>query len=205
MSRSITSVVRGRALNSGTQNKGRLATYVAPVTHTRLPGPGSVARVTILSGSELGQAASTTINSTSDTVLFTYSYSPALPTSKIIVDYVVDKYVVSGNASSGNDAFESWITVNNNKIASGFQQWLYAVEDATNHAPGSGGRSGALFPLMGAYNNVNNNGNINNNYNQYGLVPVSISAKAKRTSGDDAIAITSSNNATWLRITEVVA
>jgi hypothetical protein len=159
----------------------------------------------MLNGSELGQSTSITVNSTSDTVLFTYSYLPALPTSKIIVDYAIAKYAVGGNASSGSDAFESRILVQGVQVASGFQQWLYAVEDASNHAPGSGGRSGALFPLMGAYNNINNNGNINNNYNQYGVTPITISAVIKRTAGDDLVIVTSSDNGTWLRITEVVA
>ena len=202
MSRSITSVVRGRALNSSAQNSGRLSTYVAPVTHTRHPGAGTVARITMLNGIELGQVDPVEISSTNETVLFVYTYMPALPTSKIIVDYAT-RYIVSGNTSSGSgtDSFESHLTVQDARIASGFQQWLYAGDTA----PGTGTRSGVLFPLMGAYNNVNNNGNVNNNYNQNGLRPLTITVRVNRGAGDDTATISSSANGTWLRITEVVA
>ena len=202
MSRSITSVVRGRALNSSTQNNGRLSTYVAPVTHTRHPGAGSVARVTMLNGIELGQNDPVIINSTDETPLFVYKYMPALPTSKIIVDYVT-KYTVGGNTSSatGADAFESQIIVQDTRVGYGYQRWLYSGDTA----PGTGTRSGVLFPLMGAYNNVNNNGNVNNNYNENGLTPLTITVTVSRGMGDDTATISSSRNGTWLRITEVVA
>lgn len=200
MSRSITSVVRGRALNSSTQNNGRLSTYVAPVTHTRHPGAGTVARITMLNGVELGQDDPVIIDSADDTILFAYAYMPALPTSKIIVDYTT-RYVVSGTSETGTDSFESIITVQNTRIAKGFQQWTYSGSSA----PGTGTRSGVLFPLMGAYNNVNNNGNVNNNHNQNGLTPLMIIGRVTRNVGNDTATITSSDNGTWLRITEVVA
>lgn len=201
MSRSITSVVRGRALNSSTQNNGRLSTYVAPVTHTRHPGAGTVARVTMLNGIELGQVDPVDITA-DQTTLFVYTYMPALPTSKIIVDYVT-KYIVGGNSSliTGNDSFESHLIVQDTRIASGFQQWLYRGDTAL----GTGTRSGVLFPLMGAYNNVNNNGNVSNNYNQNGLTPLTITVRVNRGVGDDTATISSSAHGTWLRITEVVA
>jgi hypothetical protein len=201
MSRSITSVVRGRAINSSTQNRGRLSTYMSPVTHTRHPGAGTVARITMLNGNELGQSETVEINSTAETTLFVYTYMPALPTSKIIVDYTT-RYTVTGNTSleSGADSFESRLTIQGARVANGFQQWLYAGDTA----PGTGTRSGVLFPLMGAYNNVNNNGNVNN-YNQNGVLPLTIIVRVKRGVGDDTAIINSSAHGTWLRITEVVA
>ena len=203
MSRSIASVVRGRALNSSTQNNGRLSTFVAPVTHTRHLGAGTVARVTMLNGVELGQNNPVIINSTDGTDLFVYTYMPALPTSKIIVDYAT-RYTVDGNTHlvTGIDTFESHITVQDTRIASGFQQWLYVN---TTLESGTGTRSGVLFPLMGAYNNVNNNGNVNNNYNENGLTPLTITVRVVRNIGDNTVTISSSANGTWLRITEIVA
>ena len=200
MSRSITSVVRGRALNSNTQNQGRVATYVAPVSHTRYPGPGSVARVTMLSGAELGQAASTVSVGTTNTVVASYSYTPALSNSKIIVDYT-SQYAVGGSAGSMTDAFLSQIRVQDSIISESAQQWIYSDPVA----PGTGTRSGVLFPLMGAYNNVNNGGNIDNSTMLQSITPVVISVRVQRTGGDDTVTVASSATRTWLRITEVVA
>ena len=173
---------------------------MAPVSHTRYPGPGTVARVIMLSGTDLGQADSTVSVGTSNTLIVSYTYVPVLSNSKIIVDYT-SQYALNGSAGSGTDAFKSQITVQDTVISESAQQWIYSDPVAS----GTGTRSGVLFPLMGAYNNVNNGGNNDNSTMLNSITPVVISVRVQRTGGDDILSVLSSASRTWMRITETVA
>ena len=135
---------------------------------------GQVLRIVMLPFNEIGQAATTNITS-SYVNIFSYSYTPVCPTSRIIVEYCT-KYNFPGAL---NDNCVSRIQVNGSDISQGIQ----------NASENGAGRTSSLFPLMGSYTNGD-------------LSAKTITASAVRTSGDDTLTVYG-DIGTWLKITEI--
>jgi hypothetical protein len=137
--------------------------------------PGQVVNVMMLSNTDLSQNAISIGGGDVSGTLFSYVYQPKIANSYILCEYQTI-YKVGGN---GNDYAEGFIFVSNNKISQTYQQWL-----GTN--PGTGTRSGTIFPIVGRYTNAN------------------LTAKTIRVdvhTSTDQIDI-SADNSTWLKITE---
>ena len=138
--------------------------------------PGQVINVAMLSYSDLGQSAMSIGGGDVSGTLFSYSYQPKIANSYLLFEYQTI-YKVDGD---GDDYAEGFIFVSNNKISQTYQQWLGTV-------PGTGTRSGTIFPIVGRYTNA------------------SLSAKTIRVdvhTSTDQIDI-SADLSTWLKITEI--
>jgi hypothetical protein len=104
---------------------------------------GEVIKMTVLVGSDLSGSNPTTVNSTADTSIASYSYTPVSSSSYIVIEYQT-RYTISGSTA---DDFVSRIAVDGVEQSYSIQYWL--------NASGGGTRSGVLFPLMARYTNSN--------------------------------------------------
>jgi hypothetical protein len=107
------------------------------------------------------------------------TYSPALRSSRILVEYHA-QYTVNG---SGSDNFHSTIKVNGDEITWRDQVWV------ASETGGGGTRSATLFPISMAYNNSDEDS-------------LEIKVCAKRNGSDDTLSVDTSS--AYLKITEVV-
>ena len=129
-----------------------------------------------------GSPATVTVNSTTDTTIADYSYTPVSANSTIIIEFNT-KYDIGGNDA---DSFYSQILVGTTLAAS--TQRAYNTQKFVNNN-GGGTRSGALFPIMGGYTNTSTAAKL-------------ITIQARRISSDDNI-IFQRDISTWLKITEI--
>jgi len=141
---------------------------------------GQVANMRILNKTDIGQAATITINANVTTTLFTYSYTPECANSYIVVDYQT-KYFFGG---SNADSLYAYAYVNDgtdNRVGETYQQWI--------DAQGGGTRSGTIFPIVGRYSNANK------------------TAKTIRVdvfnNTNDTLTVTGDDIMTFLKITEI--
>jgi hypothetical protein len=141
--------------------------------------PGQVINVAMLNYSDLSQTPITVGPGDASSNIFSYSYTPKNATSYILMEYQTI-YNVGGN---GPDFAEAFLFVNdasNNLISQTFQQW-------TGVNPGTGTRSGTVFPIVGRYTNTN---------------VTSKTISVSLNTATDAIVV-SADNSTWLKITEI--
>lgn len=142
---------------------------------------GSVLKDTMLSNSEVTVISTTIAQTTSNVNFVTYNYTPVSSSSYLMIDFHLSKYVLGG---SMDDDYYSILLVDGTEIAYGYQKF-------NDDSPGTNGRSGVLFPLMGRYTNSSTSAK-------------QIQIAARRGSADDNISIDSGTPQTmWLRITEV--
>lgn len=142
--------------------------------------PGTVLNTVMTNIS--GSPATVTVNSTTDTTIADYSYTPVSANSTIIIEFNT-KYDIGGNDA---DSFYSQILVGTTLAAS--TQRAYNTQKFVNNN-GGGTRSGALFPIMGGYTNTSTAAKL-------------ITIQARRISSDDNI-IFQRDISTWLKIKEI--
>jgi hypothetical protein len=105
--------------------------------------PGEVIKMTVLVGADLTGGSTTTISTSSDTDVASYSYTPVSSNSYLVIDFIT-RYTVVGAAA---DDFVSRIAVDGAEQSYNNQVWI--------NGAGGGTRSGTLFPLMARYTNSN--------------------------------------------------
>jgi hypothetical protein len=106
-------------------------------------GVGEIIKMTVLVGADLTGGSTTTISTTSDTDVASYSYTPVSSNSYLVIEFTTRYFVVGAAA----DDYVSRIAVDGAEQSYNVQVW-------TNGA-GGGTRSGTLFPLMARYTNSN--------------------------------------------------
>jgi hypothetical protein len=104
---------------------------------------GEIIKMTVLVGADLTGGSTTTISTTSDTDVASYSYTPVSSNSYLVIEFTTRYFVVGAAA----DDYVSRIAVDGAEQSYNVQVW-------TNGA-GGGTRSGTLFPLMARYTNSN--------------------------------------------------
>jgi hypothetical protein len=112
--------------------------------------PGQIVNVTMLSNTDLGQ--NNLIINPDDTdgrinrtkTVFSYSYSPKIANSYILIKYQTI-YVLNG---SNNDEIYAYLYGDNTTepLSYTYQHWVDGV--------GGGTRSGTIFPIVGRYTNI---------------------------------------------------
>jgi hypothetical protein len=105
--------------------------------------PGEIIKMTVLVGADLTGGSTTTISTSSDTDVASYSYTPVSSNSYLVIEFTTRYFVVGAAA----DDYVSRIAVDGAEQSYNVQVW-------TNGA-GGGTRSGTLFPLMARYTNSN--------------------------------------------------
>ena len=142
---------------------------------------GQVIQDKMLSNSEFTVNNTTVATSNTDTILATYSYTPVSNSSYLLIHFHCGRYDASNNGSNtGTDSWFSRILVDGAEISYAWQQTYTS----------NGGRSGALFPLIGRYTNSN-------------TTAKSITIGVRRDSADDNIVVSNSSTSMWMRITEI--
>ena len=106
-------------------------------------GVNEIIKMTVLVGADLTGGSTTTISTTSDTDVASYSYTPVSSNSYLVIEFTTRYFVVGAAA----DDYVSRIAVDGAEQSYNVQVW-------TNGA-GGGTRSGTLFPLMARYTNSN--------------------------------------------------
>ena len=104
---------------------------------------GEIIKMTVLVGADLTGGSTTTISTSSDTDVASYSYTPVSSNSYLVIDFIT-RYTVVGGAA---DDFVSRIAVDGAEQSYNNQVWI--------NGAGGGTRSGTLFPLMARYTNSN--------------------------------------------------
>jgi hypothetical protein len=104
---------------------------------------GEIIKMTVLVGADLTGGSTTTISTSSDTDVASYSYTPVSSNSYLVIDFIT-RYTVVGAAA---DDFVSRIAVDGAEQSYNNQVWI--------NGAGGGTRSGVLFPLMARYTNSN--------------------------------------------------
>jgi len=139
---------------------------------------GQVVNVCMLSNTDINQTTQTVADNSTNTI-FTYSYTPIIANSYIIVEYQTINFS-SGSAGDEIYAYLYSHDANDNRIGTTYQRWIAAN--------GGGTRSGTLFPIVGRYTNTNKNAKI-------------IRVDINNNSND--ILTVNGDNSTWLKITEI--
>ncbi len=139
--------------------------------------PGEIIKTTVLVGSDLTGSNPTTINSTSDTDVASYSYTPVSSSSYILIEFQT-RYTIAGAAE---DNYISRIAVDGAEQTYGQQYWI--------NGAGGGTRSGVLFPLMARYTNSNTSAK-------------TISVTVRRGVSDDNATV-QKDSTTVMKITEI--
>jgi hypothetical protein len=136
---------------------------------------GQVIKTFMFDNVELNQS-SQSINGGATSTIFSFNYTPSSTNSYILLEYQTI-YTFGG---SNSDDMIAKMYVSGGEISSTYQNWV--------GAEGGGSRSGAIFPIVGRYTNINT------------------SAKVIRVdvinSTDDLVTV-QSNNSSWLKITEI--
>lgn len=127
---------------------------------------GQVINMEFLQGSDISQYVGS-VGSASYTTVATYNYSPLYANSKIITEYHA-RYTVGGSSGAGLDAFNSRINMAGTQVALRYQQWPQDPDG------GGGTRSGTIFPIMGAIDNLH-------------ASDITILVQIQRASGDDSV------------------
>jgi len=139
--------------------------------------PGQIVNVAMFSNTDLSQNDLNIGGGVTSTV-FSYSYSPKIANSYILIEYQTI-YTLGG---SNNDEMFAYLYGDNTgpRLSYTYQHWVDGV--------GGGTRSGTIFPIVGRYTNTD------------------ITAKDIRVDvynhTDDTVNI-QSNSSTWLKITEI--
>ena len=138
---------------------------------------GEVIKMTVLVGADLTGGSTTTISTTSDTDVASYSYTPVSSNSYLLIEFIT-RYSVAGSAA---DDFVSRIAVDGAEQSYNNQVWI--------NGAGGGTRSGTLFPLMARYTNSN-------------TTAKTISVTVRRGTSDDNATVYK-DAATVMKITEI--
>ena len=147
--------------------------------------PGQTVNTVMLSNSDLNQAvdlnqAALTITVPHTNTLFTYSYTPVIANSYLMIEY----QTIYSLIGSGGDSAWAYLNVydtSDHRISQTYQQW--------NSAIGGGTRSGTIFPIVGRYTNSNTS-------------QKTIRVDVFNNTHADNITI-NSDISTWLKITEI--
>lgn len=141
--------------------------------------PGQVVNVSMLNNTQLGQTIvgnSTVAAAMQYYQVFTYDYTPKIATSYILIEYQTI-YTVGG---SGYDTLNASLRVNGQEISTTYQQWIDGA--------GGGSRSGAIFPIVGRYENST-------------TLAKTIRVYLNNDTNDTVTV--NGDNSTWLKITEI--
>ena len=143
--------------------------------------PGQIVNVSILSNTDLNQLSpSQTVNVSSTKTIFTYSYTPKIANSYIIIEYQTINY----SGGSANDEIYAYLYSYDsidNRIGTTYQKWM--------NGAGGGTRSGTLFPIVGRYTNTDTNSK-------------TIRVDINNNGSNDQLTV-NGDNSTWLKITEI--
>jgi hypothetical protein len=142
--------------------------------------PGQIVNVNMLSNVDLSQISpSQTVNTTSTKTIFTYSYTPKIANSYIIIEYQTIYY---SNGASADEIYAYLYAhdASDNRIGTTYQRWV--------GSGGGGTRSGALFPIVGRYTNADT---------------VAKTIRVDIYNNADDVLTVNSDNSTWLKITEI--
>lgn len=123
---------------------------------------GQILNAVFLNEGDLGKSSTTSITSTTETTLVSYTYTPVSSSSKIYVEF--DGYV--NIPGSGTDEFETYLNIGGSRV-----QTNYVKYDGGSSG-GGGGRGNPPFPINGYYTNS-------------GTSNITISISGKRTNSDD--------------------
>jgi hypothetical protein len=141
--------------------------------------PGQTVNTLMLSNDDLNQNG-LTITASQTNTLFTYSYTPVISNSYLIIEY----QSIYSLAGAANDSVYAYLNVydnTNHRISLTYQQW--------NNGVGGGTRSGTIFPIIGRYTNNDTTTKI-------------IRVDVYNNTDADNITI-NSDISTWLKITEI--
>lgn len=139
--------------------------------------PGEIIKMTVLVGADLTGGSTTTISTSSDTDVASYSYTPVSSNSYLVIEFTT-RYSVAGAAA---DDFVSRIAVDGAEQSYNVQVWI--------NGAGGGTRSGTLFPLMARYTNSSTSAK-------------TISATVRRGTTDDNATVYK-DTTTVMKITEI--
>jgi len=141
--------------------------------------PGQLVNIEMLSYADLGQ--STRDVSAGNTIsLFSYSYTPKIANSYLIVEYQ-SAYFLNGSGADSIDGYLYVTDVSKNTISHTYQQWA--------NSAGGGTRSGTMFPIVGRYTNES-------------VTAKSISVEVQNVTIGDTVEV-AGDMSTWLKITEI--
>jgi hypothetical protein len=148
--------------------------------------PGQVVNTVMLSNTDLEQAVNNEYNNAfvispdNTNTLFTYSYTPVIANSYLVVEYQTI-YSLVGASSDSIQAYLNVYDSYDNRISQTYQQW--------NNGAGGGTRSGTIFPILGRYTNYNTD-------------TKTIRVDVYNSTDSDNLTI-NSDISTWLKITEI--
>lgn len=123
---------------------------------------GQLLNVVLLNEGHLSMSNTATINSTTETTLVSYTYTPVSSNSKIYVEFDGNTYI-NGH---GNDEFDTYLNIGGSRVQANF------VRFDGGGSGGGGGRGNAPFPISGYFTNSNTSN-------------LTISITGKRSSSDD--------------------
>jgi hypothetical protein len=142
---------------------------------------GQVANITMKNASEIGQVATLTVLHGATSQVFSFSYTPKIANSYLIIEYQCN-YKVDGGAADSVTAFLNVEdTSGYNRLTANIQYWL--------NAQGGGTRSGTMLPITGRYTNTDTTAK---------RITVDV---ANGTDADNMYLY--SNDCCWLKITEI--
>ena len=129
---------------------------------------GQLLNVVLLNEGHLSMSSTATINSTTETTLVSYTYTPVSSSSKIFVEF--DGSVYIGGTST--DDFDTYLNIGGTRVQANF------IRFDGNTPGGGGGRGNPPFPISGYYTNSSTSN-------------LTISITGKRNSSDDNLDLSS--------------
>jgi len=142
---------------------------------------GQVANITMKNASEIGQVATKTVAHGATSQVFSFSYTPKIANSYLIIEYQCNYKVDGGGADNVAAFLNVQDTSGYNRLTANIQYWL--------NAQGGGTRSGTMLPITGRYTNTDTTAK---------LITVDVN------NGTDADNLyINSNDCCWLKITEI--
>lgn len=123
---------------------------------------GQLLNVVLLNEGHLSMSSTATINSTTETTLVSYTYTPVSSSSKIYVEFDGSVNI----PGSSTDDFDTYLNIGGTRVQANF------IRFDGSSVGGGGGRGNAPFPISGYYTNSSTSN-------------LTISITGKRNSSDD--------------------
>lgn len=176
--------INSRTLNRSVSQQYNMVNFMKPIsnavyTNTQIVA-GQLVNIEMLSNTDLGQSVVRDVSAGDIISLFSYSYTPKIANSYLVIEYQTI-YFLNGSGADSIDAYIHVTDVSKNTISHTYQQWA--------NGAGGGTRSGTIFPIVGRYTNTS-------------VTAKSISVEIQNVTDADTVEV-AGDISTWLKITEI--
>ena len=175
--------INSRTLNRSVSQQDNMVNFMKPISNAVYPNTqivaGQLVNIEMLSNTDLGQSMRD-VSAGNIISLFSYSYTPKIANSYIVIEYQ-SIYFLNGSGADSIDGYLYVTDVSKNTISHTYQQWA--------NSAGGGTRSGTMFPIVGRYTNTS-------------VTAKSISVEVQNVTDSDTVEV-AGDISTWLKITEI--